>query len=448
MFKLNYYIFKEHVGPFFLALMIILFLLIVNFLIGNVERLLGKGLPIQVILEFIVLNLAWIVALVIPMAVLVATLIAFGRLSADNEIIALKSAGVNLYKLAIFPVCAAGILCSVLIYFNNYIVPDANYRASTLKRDIIKKKPTLLIEEGVFVDEIPNHKILVRRKPEDPNSPKIFDILIYDFSDPKYQTTISAEEGELTLSQDGEFMVMTLFNGELTKVETRNFEELQVMKFDKQVITMEADLGFSRDDEYKRQKRDVEKTLDELKATIEADNKIISNTQNDINKITKTVFDFYYEESENPPMSVKSLAKTKNDSLSYYKFIGNVNRRNLSKVGYLLKKISNKEENIKQNLVEIHKKYAIPVACIVFVLLGMPLGILFRKSGISVGGSISMLFFLVYYAFLIQGEALADKGIISPFLGMWSANIILTLLGFFLLFWAIEEKKVTFRKAQ
>lgn len=448
MFKLNYYIFKEHVGPFFLALMIILFLLIVNFLIGNVERLLGKGLPIQVILEFIILNLAWIVALVIPMAVLVATLIAFGRLSADNEIIALKSAGVNLYKLAIFPVFAAGVLCAILIYFNNYIVPVANYRASTLKRDIIKKKPTLLIEEGVFVDEIPNHKILVRRKPEDPNSPKIFDILIYDFSDPKYQTTISAEEGELTLSQDGEFMVMTLFNGELAKVETRNFEELQVMKFDKQVITMEADLGFNRDDEYKRQKRDVEKTIDELNATIKADNKIITNTQNDIKKISRKVFDFYYEESESPPVAVKTLAETKKDSLSNYKFIGNVNRRNLSKVGYLLKKISNKEENIKQNLVEIHKKYAIPVACIVFVLLGMPLGILFRKSGISVGGSISMLFFLVYYAFLIQGEALADKGIITPFWGMWSANIILTLLGFFLLFWAIEEKKITFRKAQ
>lgn len=446
MFKLNYYIFKEHIGPFFLALMIILFLLVVNFLIGNVERLLGKGLPLQVIFEFIVLNLAWIVALVIPMAVLVATLIAFGRLSADNEIIALKSAGVNLYKLAIFPVCAAGVLCAGLIYFNNYIVPEANYRASTLKRDIIKKKPTLLIEEGVFVDEIPNHKILVRLKPKDSSSPKIFDILIYDFSDPKYQTAISAEEGELTLSQDGEFMVMTLFNGELTKVETRNFEELQVMKFDKQILTMEADLGFSRDEEYNRQKRDVEKTIDELKAAIGADSKIISNTKNDISKITRTVFDFYYEETGNPPVSIKSLAKTKNDSLSNYKFISNVTRRHLSKVGYLLKKISNKEENIEQNLVEIHKKYSIPFACIIFVLLGMPLGILFRKSGISVGGSISMLFFLVYYAFLIQGEALADKGIISPFWGMWSANIILTLLGFFLLFWAVEEKKITFRK--
>ncbi|MCK5087047.1 MAG: LptF/LptG family permease, partial [Melioribacteraceae bacterium] len=82
--------------------------------------------------------------------------------------------------------------------------------------------------------------------------------------------------------------------------------------------------------------------------------------------------------------------------------------------------------------VEIHKKYAIPVACIVFILIGAPLGIMTRKGGLGIAAGISMFFFLLYWAFLIGGEKLSDRGMFSPFLGMWSANILLLILGIYL----------------
>jgi lipopolysaccharide export system permease protein len=89
---------------------------------------------------------------------------------------------------------------------------------------------------------------------------------------------------------------------------------------------------------------------------------------------------------------------------------------------------ANKEE-INKYEVEIHKKYSLPAACIVFILIGAPLGMMTRKGGIGVAAGISIIFFLIYWAFLIGGEKLSDRGLLSPFWGMWSANIVLGIFG-------------------
>jgi lipopolysaccharide export system permease protein len=91
-------------------------------------------------------------------------------------------------------------------------------------------------------------------------------------------------------------------------------------------------------------------------------------------------------------------------------------------------------------LVEIHKKYSIPVACLVFVVIGAPLGFMARRGGIATGGGLSLGFFLLYWTFLIGGEDLADRQIISPFLAMWAANFVVGAAGLYLLWRAAKEK--------
>ena len=105
-----------------------------------------------------------------------------------------------------------------------------------------------------------------------------------------------------------------------------------------------------------------------------------------------------------------------------------------------VQRISDTDKRIGSYWVEIHKKYALPVACIIFVLIGAPLGTMIRKGGLGIASGVSIFFFVIYWAFLIGGEKLADRGIISAFWGMWSANIVLGILGIWLTIKSAKER--------
>jgi len=105
------------------------------------------------------------------------------------------------------------------------------------------------------------------------------------------------------------------------------------------------------------------------------------------------------------------------------------------------RRIRSEEHKIHQYGVEVHKKYSIPFACIIFVLIGAPLGIMARKGGLAVGISYSLVFFIIYWAFLIGGETLADKLIISPWVAMWSGNILIGLCGIYFIVRMIRETR-------
>lgn len=137
------YILKNHVVPFLFSIVILIFIFVLQFMMKFADRLVGKGLSLWVILQLIIYNLAWIVVLVVPMSVLVATLMAFGAMSQNNEISIMKATGVSLYKMMTPPLIASVFVALFLVYFNNHIYPDANHAARLLMEDISRKKPTL-----------------------------------------------------------------------------------------------------------------------------------------------------------------------------------------------------------------------------------------------------------------------------------------------------------------
>ena len=146
MNTLNKYLFKQSLIPFLLSVAVITTVLFLQFLIRAVDRFLGKGLDALTIFEYLYLNLAWIIALSVPMSLLISSVMTFGRMAQQNEITALKSAGVNLYNI-IKPAILFGSLVGIgLCLFNNFILPEMNYNARLLARDIYKKKPELSIE--------------------------------------------------------------------------------------------------------------------------------------------------------------------------------------------------------------------------------------------------------------------------------------------------------------
>ena len=162
MFILWRYILKEHIGPFLFGLAIITLVFLLNIIFRELGRILSRGLDFEIIAEFFLLNMAWIIALAVPMAVLISSLMAFGRLSGDGEITAMKAGGVSIIDI-MMPVFVASIVLAIfLVWFNNHVLPDANYRTKLLASDIFRKRPTLNIEPGVMYNDIDDYSILVQ----------------------------------------------------------------------------------------------------------------------------------------------------------------------------------------------------------------------------------------------------------------------------------------------
>ena len=190
-----------------MALLALLFVLLANFLLRSMDRFLGKGLEFSLILEYVFLNLAWILALAVPMAVLVATLMAFGRLSSDNEISAMRSVSVSYLKLMIPVLMFGTVIAGFMMYFNNQILPEMNHKARVLSSDISRKRPDLDFDVGYFIDAIPQYNFLLGSRNEEVFS----DITIFSNREGNKQQTITAVSGTISTVDDG--VVLHLVDG-------------------------------------------------------------------------------------------------------------------------------------------------------------------------------------------------------------------------------------------
>ncbi|MCG3119475.1 MAG: hypothetical protein ALAOOOJD_01884 [bacterium] len=499
-FILPRYVLREHFGPFLFGFSIITLIFLLNLLFRELSRMLSKGLPLHVVAEFFALNMAWIIALAVPMAVLMATLMAFGRLAADNEITAMKASGVSLYRIITPVLIAAGFMAAAMIWFNNAVLPEFNHRARLLAGDIARKKPGVSIEPGVWYHSIPNYGLLVQeltdsvRAGSDLTSQSGITIarnlLIDDHSDPDRSRIISARHGYIELSARLGALVLTLFDGELQELDFRKLEELRHVTFTKHVLAIEVDDMFLRRSE-SEYRGDREKSAQQLRADVEANHrqrdeslKLLNEyVARDLYRTCGTSFGIAgaltdsalaqstAEARRNPPADFANLnpaPRTATDHLARIERAplwpapappgaGSVStrmhpeqvnallvsiRQTLYNIDSQLSIIHSYERTSKSLLVEIHKKYSIPVACLVFVIIGAPLGFMARRGGLAGGGGLSLGFFLLYWAFLIGGEDLADRQFVSPFVAMWSANVVVGLFGLYLL-WRAAKENVT-----
>lgn len=434
MLIITKYILKEHISPFLFGIATIIFLFILNILFRDLGRLLGKGLSARVIAEFFIYQLAWIMALAVPMAILIATLMVFGRLASENEIAAFKSSGVHLYRL-IGPVLIASIFLTFCMErFNNYVLPDFNHRLSLLYSDISRKKPTLTLEPNVFFDDLPNYTLLVHSIN---NKNDILEgIILNDHSDPKFNKTIFAEKGKLYYSKELGKMVFSLQNGELHQVEKRNLENYRRLIFEKQKIYIPvSNMDLKRSTSKRR--GDRQKSSAMLKNDIQKHEKSITSKNEYICKIAHNNLELIM------PESIWNDGKDANSGDFNKKTNTKKNLKNITKTIHSIKsqlqQIKGYQKSINVLKVEMYKKFSIPVACLVFVLIGAPVGIMARQSGLAVSGGISIAFFLIYWSFLIGGEQLADRGFIYPITAMWLPNIVVGSAGIYLVVKAVRE---------
>ena len=397
------------------------------------DRLVGKGLDTWVIIKLVVFNLSWMIVLVVPMATLVATLMAFGNMSQNNEVTIMKSSGVSLYKMMIPPIFASIVLAYLLFQFNNEVLPDANHQAKILMGEISRTKPTLSLEPGFFSQEVPNYAILVRGI--DQNTNDLYQITLYDYSNPSKINVVTADRGKIFFSKDQTKLIMDLYNGEIHESNVQNTTMYRKLVFKKHIITMPAD-QFSLQQSGPVSRGERELSVEDMQYITDSLN---TNLKNQLTATEKEIKKYLFLDSNYKNKT--PIKKTGNSpdlvylkSIEKIKTAKNVINSNLSRIEW-----TNRE--IEKYDVEIYKKYALPVACIVFILIGAPLGVMVRKGGFGVAAGISLLFFLIYWSFLIGGEKLSERGFFSPFIGMWAANIVLGIAGIVLMIKTNKEIK-------
>ena len=442
MKTLNKYLFNQSLIPFVLSVGVITTVLFLQFLIRAVDRFLGKGLDALTIFEYLYLNLAWIIALSVPMSLLISSVMTFGRMAQQNEITALKSAGVSLYNI-IKPALWFGTFVAVgLCIFNNFILPEMNYNARLLARDIYKKKPELSIEPGYFVDMIPQYTMIVKEM----DGKDFKDVKIFSKNKESEQTTIYANAG--SLSSNDNIITIDLIDGEIHEIDLSDYDYYRKIRFKTHQITISMDeLMLNRTTESNRTDREmrVPQMIDEI-----ARNKLlISQIYERIDKVKAEIgiTDPNVNSLENIEKEVDKLKQSKvNTNVRDEQYNENVPIPNIENKQYILSLtnnarqfkneftlIENYEKTNNKFKVEIHKKFTLAIACILFTLVGAPLGILVRSGGMTIASGLSIAFFLIYYILLIWGEQLADRNLLNPGLGSWLPNIILFVSGMIIL---------------
>ena len=442
MNTLNKYLFKQSLIPFLLSVAVITTVLFLQFLIRAVDRFLGKGLDVVTIFEYLYLNLAWIIALSVPMSLLISSVMTFGRMAQQNEITALKSAGVNMFNIIKPALWFGTFVATLLCLFNNFILPEMNYNARLLARDIYQKKPELSIEPGYFVNMIPQYTMIVKEM----DGSDFKDVKIFSKNQQTEQTTIYANQG--SLSSDGNMITIDLKDGEIHEIDLSDYDYYRKIKFSThQIMISMDDLMLNRTSESNRTDREmrVPQMIDEI-----GKNKLlIAQIYDRINKVKKEIgitnvnansLDSIIEEIErlkNVEVISKSEERVYNSEINISDFekkeyILSLNN-NMRQFKNEFTLIENYQKTNNKFRVEIHKKFTLALACILFTLVGAPLGMLVRNGGMTIASGLSIAFFLIYYILLIWGEQLADRNLINPGLGSWLPNIVLFVSGMIIL---------------
>ncbi len=442
---LRRYVTRSLIGPFFIGFGFVTFLLTIDMLLDLLELLIVKGVAVWTVFQLFVLALGWMVALSIPCGVLVSVLMTYGRLSQDNEIIAMRASGVNLITV-IRPALAASVIVAVgLGLFNNYVLPDMNYGYSKLLSEVSRKHPTAQIRAGMLISDFQGYNLWIGRL--DDATGAMQDVLILDGTQPQEPRTILAERGTLRYRPESNALTLDLEDGEIHEADPASpTGEYRRLKFRTQTMNIiDAADQFRSSIEHQRSEREMsveamdtavrllraERTRQDSLARKEVavlpvkDSRELGRIYPSLRKQPGLLLGMLHKGTPAPASAVppgwtaeQKLAAQR--ARSHYEEMESLQRR------------------INSYRVEIQKKFSIPVACVVFVLVGAPLGVMARRGGMA-AGFFSAVFFIFYYLCLVGGEQLADRLILSPWLSMWMPNLILGALGLWLTVRAVQS---------
>ena len=472
MKKLHKYIINSFLGPWVATFFVCVFMLLMQFLWKYIDDLVGKGLEWYIIAELLFYASIALIPMAMPLSVLLATIMTFGNLSEKNELFAMKSGGVSLLRIMLpMFIVSIGISCATY-YFSNNLLPYTNLKMRSLLWGIQQQRPEINIKSGIFTELTDGFSVKVDKMTKGDNN--LENILIYDHRDGAYNSNVTvAKSGNIKITEDKTFIIFDIFDGyryEESNTSRRDeSNSFQKSKFKQQTVYVELDgLGLDRNNEelfknnfemisnYK-----IAKNIDSMKVKI---NNREFSVWNDIvsNSIFKQTPSYHFKidnldyenqkkeqekESENTKINIIALKNTY-PKIPFDSIYQNISQKNKDKV---IKTALNYSRNIKSSLeytkdnihndkrwiarhqIEWHRKYTLSLACLLFYLIGAPLGAIIRKGGFGVPVIISVVIFLFYYIISTILENTVRELVFTPAIGMWASTYILIPITFYLI---------------
>ncbi len=456
---LTRYLLRLHAAPFLFALSALTLLLLLNEIGQRFNKLLGKGLDWTIIARVFVLSFPFILAVTVPMAVLIAVLYTFNQLAADNEITALKASGIHLPRL-LAPLALAGMLVGGgLVVFNNTLLPSSNHRLALLLSSIGRKKPTFVLRERT-INEVLSNELYLRAARIDRARSALQDVAIYDRRTRDRARTIYADSGDMAYNEAQTDLFLTLYNGIMYQHSENKPREFERMDFRELVMRVpgvtnqlekEQENGYRGDREMPvgRMEQQVRSARLE-QAEVIAQSRAFSEglalrvlglpvPRDSILTRPAAARKAATSVSDTGPLAAVSGSDTafvRDSTLAAARRKGHDNAARLNalvsaatEAGSYAIRLRGAEQRASRYQVEIQKKFAIPTACLVFVLIGGPIAVRYKEGGVAMVVGVSLLVFCAYYVSLVAGEGLADRLIISPYVAMWSPDVLFGAIG-------------------
>jgi len=442
---------------------IVVFVLLMQFLWKYVDDLVGKGLDMDVLAEMLFYASFGLLPFAFPLAMLLASIMTFGSLGENYELVAMKSSGISLFRIMKPLLFIALIVTVIAFYFANNILPHTNLRFTTLLWSVKQQRPELVLQEGVFTNEIDGYSIRIGSKDKKTNV--LYDLLIYDHTRNKTNESVTvADSGFLRITEDKKFMVLNLYNGinymeegtqnrrsaETYPFRRDNFEEqtirVKVQGFDfnrrddnifrntYRMLNI-ADLRFMEDslrtDYYNR----LRNFMMQIRLNSPVNQKIHDLTApHDSMKRNIVIqpdsvfnFDSFFEQQDKwvkAEITQSALAEARN---------------NVQTLNMYDDELYNRKKYLNRFSMERHRKYTLSVAVLIFFFIGAPLGAIIRKGGLGMPVVVSILLFIAYYIVSMTGEKSAREDVWEMTTGMWFSTLIFLPIGIWLTYKAATD---------
>lgn len=461
--RLYSYILSTFLPVFTMTFVICLFVVLMQFLWKYVEDLVGKGLDTLVLAELFLYAALNLIPMALPLAILLASLMAFGSMGENFELTAIKASGVSLLK-AMRPLIIFIVLLSIgAFFFQNDAVPRINIKFRTLFISVKQKSPELDIPEGSFYNEIDNYSLFVKKKDKKTNT--LRDVMIYDTSKGfDNMAVIVCDSAKMKMSSSKDYLLLNLFNGQQfanfkqgVTGTTSKYTPYSRENFREKEIVISFDANFKRMDESTMEGSQVSKNIKQLDSTIDSLNLVVDSMNITDRKALKFTYlsyknrdKEYYDQDEERnindrdiprSINVDSLLATYDPETKVSIYNTSISQVESARNDYMFRSMmkSASQKSIRQHKVEWHRKFTLSFACLIFFFIGAPLGAIIRKGGLGMPTVISIVLFIVYYIIDNVGYKMARDGVWEVWQGVWLSSFILFPLGAFLTYKAMND---------
>ncbi len=428
-----------------------MFVLLMLFLFKYIDDLIGKGFEWYVILELLWYASATNVAMALPLAMLLSSIMTFGSLGENYELVAIKAAGISLQKAMIPLVLLVSGLSLVAFLFSDYMLPVANLKMGSLLYDVRNQKAAFLIEEGIFNSSIPGYSIRVQKKDDDGQT--LYGVVIYEHNiNTGNVNVLKAQQGKMYRTEDDQYLVLKLKNGvryEETPGEKQYNPRQRFTRYRFKETEQKFDLSsfvHTRTDENLFKSNYAMLNLRQLKYYRDSTQQQLDSSVKSSSKSIQTVFKLHSLPIRQIETKMIKLYRNQvSEILPQQTRLSAIQSaiNEASSVKTILSATSdiNKDYNrrIRRFIMEYQRKFTLSISCLVLFFIGAPLGAIIRKGGLGLPVVMAIIFFLIYHIIFTIGEKSAKEGTISPFLGMWISVIVLTPVGVFLTYKATVD---------